>query len=287
MTLSTFEEHMIMLESELARIKEAGLTVNREKSAFERYEVKYLGVLVNRDGFRPDPDKIAPVIQYPEPNNLKQLRRFLGIAWWYRKFLPDFATIADPLTRLTKKNFKYVWEEEQQRVFEHIKALVASAPVLHRPDFNSRFVIQTDASDSGLGAVLFQVIDGQERVLEFASRALTGAERNFSVTKRECLAVLWAIEKFRTYVEGYHFLAVTEHSNLRWIRSLRSPTGRLARWAFRLQMHNFDVEHTKGSLNCVPDTLSRMFEDDEEEEIPVVGAVSCATTTKDEWYLDW
>ena len=123
----TFEDHMIMLERVLARIKEAGLTINREKSVFGRSEVKYLGVLVNRDGFRPDSDKIAPVIHYPAPKNLKQLRRFLGMASWYRKFLPDFATIADSLTRLTKKNFKYVWEEEQQRSFEHIKALVASA----------------------------------------------------------------------------------------------------------------------------------------------------------------
>ena len=118
------------------------------------------------------------------------------------------------------------------------------------------------------------MIDGQERVLEFASRALIWAERNYSVTERECLTVSWAIEKFRTYVEGYHFLVVTDHSSLRWIRSLRSPTGRLARWAFRLQMHSFDIEHRKGSLNCVPDTLSRMFEDDEEEKVPAVGAVT-------------
>ena len=211
----TFKEHMIMLERVLARIKEAGLTINREKSVFGRSEVKYLGLLVNRDGFRPDPDKIAPVIQYPEPKNLKQLRCFLGMALWYRKFLPDFATIADPLARLMKKNFKYVWEEKQKRAFEHIKVLVASAPVLHRPDFNSRFVIQTDASDSGLEAVLFQVIDGWERVLEFASRALTRAERNYSVTEGECFAVLWVIEKFRVYVEGYHFLVVTDYSSLR------------------------------------------------------------------------
>ena len=154
-------------------------------------------------------------MQYPEPKNLKQLRRFLGMASRYRKFLPDFATIADPLTRLTKENFRYVWEEEQQQAFDHIKALISTAPVLHHPDFASRFVIQTDASDSGLGAVLFQVIDGQERVLEFAGRSLSKAERNYSVTERECLAVLWAIEKFRAYVEGYNFLVVNDHSSLR------------------------------------------------------------------------
>ena len=134
---------------------------------------------------------------------------------------------------------------------------------------------------------MFQVIDGQERVLEFASRSLSKAERNYSVTKRECLAVIWAIEKFRAYVEGYNFLVVTDHSSLRWIRSLRSPRGRLARWSLRLQMHNFEVEQRKGSLNCVPDTLSCMYEEDGDEEQPVVGAVSWAVITNDEWYLGW
>ena len=226
-------------------------------------------------------------MQYPESKNLKQLRRFLRITSWYRNFLPDFATIADPLIRLTKKNFRYVWEEEQQQNFEHIKALIASAPVLHSPDFASRFVIQTDANDSGLGAVLFQVIDGRERVLEFVSRSLSKAERNYSVTERESLAVMWAIEKFWAYVEGCNFLVVTDHSSFRWIRSLRSPTGRLARWSLRLYMHNFEVEHRKGSLNCVPDALSRMYEEDGDEEQPVVGAVSWAVTTNDEWYFGW
>ena len=112
------------------------------------------------------------------------------MASWYLKFLPEFATIADPLTRLMKKNFRYVWEEEQQQAFDHIKALISTAAALHRPDFALRFVIQTDASDFGLGAVLFQVIDGQKRDLEFGSRSLSKAKRNYSVTERECLAVL-------------------------------------------------------------------------------------------------
>ena len=131
----TFEEHMKWLEHVLTRIKDAGLTINREKSEFCRSEVKFLSVLVNRDGFKPDPDKIAPILEYPAPKNLKQLRRFLGMASWYRKFLPDFATIADPLTHLTKRGVAFIWSEEAQSAFEQIKALIASAAILNASAF--------------------------------------------------------------------------------------------------------------------------------------------------------
>ena len=193
----SYEEHLKWLEPVLQRITETGLTINREKSVFGNTEVKYLGVLVNRDGFRPDPDKIEPVISFPVPQNLKQLRRFMGMASWYRKFLKDFATIAEPLTALTKKDRQYVWGDAQQEAFEKRKALIASARVLARPVFDAQFVVQTEASDTGIDAVLLHVIDGQERVLEFASRKLSQAERNYSVTEREGLAVIWAIQKFR------------------------------------------------------------------------------------------
>ena len=186
----TFEEHIKWLEHVLTRIKDAGLTINREKSEFCRCELKYLGVLVNRDGFKPDPDKIAPIMEYLAPKNLKQLRRFLGMASWYCKFLSEFAPIADPLTHLTKRGVAFVWSDEAQSAFEQIIALIASAPILHRPSFDHPFVIQIDASDSVLGAVLTQTISGVERVLCFASRTMTPAERNYSVTERECLAVL-------------------------------------------------------------------------------------------------
>ena len=161
---------MKWLEHVLTHIKDAGLTINREKSEFCRNEVKFLGVLVNRGGFKPDLDKIAPILEYSAPKNLKLLRRLQGMASWYRKFLPDLPTIADPLTHLTKRDVAFVWSEVAQSAFEQTKALIAATPILHRPSFDHPFVIQTDASDSGLGAVLAQTIDGVERVLCFASR---------------------------------------------------------------------------------------------------------------------
>ena len=275
----TYEEHLKWLK----RIEEAGLTINREKSVFGKTEVKYLGDLVNRDGFRPDPEKIEPMLNFPVPKNLKQLRRFMGMDFWYRKFLKDFATIAEPLTALTKKDRRYEWGDTQQEAFE-IKALVSPAPF--SPDRRSKLSSScklTRATPES-GTVLLQIIDGQERVLEFASRTLSPTDRNYSATQRECLAVIWAIKKFRPYIEGYHFLVVTDHSSLRWLHSLHSPTGRLARWALELQGHSFDGEHRKGALNHVTDALSRMFEEDDDLDV-------CASTwsdgTKDEWYQNW
>ena len=152
--------------------------------------------MVNREGTRPNPAKIEPIKNYPVPRNLKVLRPFLGTSFWYRRFIPNYAIIAEPLTNLTKKNQKYEWLEEQKRAFELLCAMVMTAPVLHRRDPNGLFVVQTDASNVGLGAVLLQEVESQERVIHFASRVLTLAERNYSVTDRECLAVVWAIQKF-------------------------------------------------------------------------------------------
>ena len=129
---------------------------------FCKSEVAYLGFLVNREGTRPDPAKIEPIKNYPVPCNRKALRRFLGTSSWYGRFIPNYATIVEPLTNLTKKNQKYEWLEEQQRAFELLCAMVMTAPVLHRPDPNGLFVVQTDATGVGLGAVLLQEVESQE-----------------------------------------------------------------------------------------------------------------------------
>ena len=280
----TFEKHKETLKLVLERLVAAGLTLNLDKCVFCKPEVKYLGFLVNREGTRPDPAKVEPIAKYPEATNLKQLRRFLGTTSWYRKFIPDYATIAEPLTRLTKKNQRYEWLEEQQYAFDTLKALVMTAPVLNRPDPDGVYIVQTDASDVGLGAVLLQEVSGVERVLEFASRVLTPAERNYSVTERECLAVVWAIGKFRPYIEAYDFRVVTDHSSLRWLCSMKNPTSRLARWALELQAHRFTIEHRKGALNNVADALSRLYEEGEEVE---VASLAWSVNTDDAWYIEW
>ena len=152
--------------------------------------------------------------------------------------------------------------------------------MLNRPMREGKFSVHTDASDTGIGAVLYQSVEEEERVIEFASRTLTSAEKNYSVTEKECLAVVFGIRKFRQYIEGEPFTVVTDHSSLKWLTSLKNPTSRLARWALELQGHYFTVEYRKGALNHVPDVLSRMFEKDE----TAICAISWASTTTDEWY---
>ena len=256
----TFDEHLTWLRRVLHKIRDARLTINREKCELCRSQVRYLGFLVDCDELWVDPEKTAPVVDYPAPRNLKQLRRFLGMASWYRRFIPCFATIATPLTHLTKKQHTWEWATEQQTAFETLKMHLVSAPTFACPDFLLSFTLQTDASSVGLGAVLTQVIDGQERVIAYASRALTGAEQKYTVSEQECLAVIWAIRKFRYYREGYSFTVVTDHSSLRWLHNLKNPTGRLALWALELLQDNVTIVHRKGALHHVPDALSRIPE---------------------------
>jgi len=182
----------------------------------------------------------------------------VGLASWYRRFIPDFSATAAALTSLTKKNARWKWGVEEEQAFRALKQALASAPILACPDFNRRFCIQTDASTTGLGAVLTQHFEEGERVIAYASRTLNGAERNYSATELECLAVVWGIRHFRGYLEGYQFSVITDHQALRWLRGIESPTGRLARWMLELQQYTFDVKYRRGKLNQVADALSRL-----------------------------
>lgn len=264
------------LKRVLDRIREAGLTINPEKSKFCRSQVKYLGFLIQQEGLKVDPDKTAPIVEYPPPKNIKQLRRFIGMASWYRRFIPQCATRLEPLTRLLRKSFSWEWGDEQKSAFESVKSCITSPPTLSYPNFELSFTLQTDASSVGLGAILTQELEGVEHVIAFASRALSGAEKKYSTTEQECLAVVWSIKKFRPYLEGYKFKVLTDHSSLRWLHNLKNPTGRLARWALELLEYDYTIEHRKGALHHVPDALSRMYETTNE--------LCAVAITGDTWY---
>lgn len=168
---------------------------------------------------------------------------------------------------------------------------MVSSPVLSQPDFSQPFTIQCDASDSGLGGVLTQVLDGKEKVIAYASRSLSRTERNYSVTERECLAVIFSIEKFRPYVEGTKFTVVTDHYSLLWLSNLKNPTGRLARWSLRLRQNSFDLIHRKGADHVVPDALSRMFSDNNfletsNNHFPKISVLNVDTDRIDPWFAN-
>ena len=275
---TTFDEHVEWLQKVLTALKQVNLQINREKSEFCCSEVKYLGYVVNEEGLRTDEEKIRPILEYPPPTNLKQLRRFLGMIGWYARFIANLAKIKVPLTNLMKKDVRWQWLEEQEKAFQRLKLALTQAPVLARPDLALPFCLQTDASDYAIAGVLTQVISGEEHPICYVSRTLSKAERNYTVTEKECLAVLWAVERLRGYLQGEQFTVITDHHSLLWLNNLRDPAGRLARWNTTLQAYDIKFVHRKGALNKVPDALSRAMEDSQS-----LAAIAPANTN-DPWY---
>ncbi|CAB0032149.1 unnamed protein product [Trichogramma brassicae] len=274
--------HLEWLEKVLLRLTDAGLEINKDKCEFFCSCVKYLGYMLDHEGLHVDPDKVRPILDHPTPNNAKQLRRFLGIVGWYARFIEDVSSIKIPLLRLLRRDQPWRWGEEQRQAFDELKRALTVAPVLARPDFAKPFIIQCDASGIAIGAVLVQEDADGEHPIVYLSRVLTAPERNYSTSEKECLAILWAIKKLRPYIEGYEFNVITDHSALQWLRNLKDPTGRLARWVLEMQQWNFRVIHRKGALIKVADALSRL---NGLEEIELAALSEEVGDTNDPWYL--
>lgn len=280
---SSFEEHVSRLLRVLEKLKSANLTVNFEKCQFFRSELRYLGYLVDSRGLRTDPNKVDAILNFPVPTNKTELKRFLGTATWYRRFVPNFSTVAGPLNSLTsngKKAPPFKWTPEADAAFNALKDSLVSAPVLACPDYSKPFQVHVDASNYGLGGMLTQTINGKEHPVAYMSRALTGAEKNYSITERETLSAIVALEHWRCYLEnGQKFTLYTDHSALKWFLSLENPTGRLARWGVRLSSFNFEIKHRRGVDNVIPDALSRAV------PISAISLANAVTNTKDEWFI--
>lgn len=273
----TFERHVEVLETLAKRLKDNGLTISAKKSCFCMKQLRYVGYLLTEEGLAPDPEKTSAVLDYPAPTNMKEVRRFMGMAGWYRRFIHNFSTVSAPITALlrTKTTKAFHWDVKAQEAFDELKRQLVQSPVLANPDFTRPFTVQTDASDLGVGAVLTQGEGADERVIAYFSKKLSRAQQKYMVTERECLAVILALEKFRCYVEGIPFKVVTDHASLCWLQNLKDPAGRLARWAIRLQPFQFKFVHRPGRQLVVPDALSR--------SIALVDVSS--HTGQDEWFV--
>ncbi|CAD6240811.1 GSCOCG00012577001-RA-CDS, partial [Cotesia congregata] len=231
-----FEEHLKILSLLLEVFREFGLQINPEKCKFCRQEVKFLGFIVDEEGLHPDPERIAPIVNFPRPTNRKQLRSFLGLINWYHRHLQDVAKAQGPLNKLTGVNTEWRWGEDEEKSFQELKQTLVNAKPLSIPRPGLPYYLYTDACDTGLGAFLVQrdLETKKEYLIICLSRPLRGAETRYTTTEKECLAVVWAVRKLRCYLEGAPFTVVTDHAALQWLHSLRDSNGRLARWSVEL-----------------------------------------------------
>ena len=208
----------------------------------------YLGHLVTAEGVYPHYENVRKVREYPVPNTVKQLRSFLGLAAYYRRFVRNFSAIAKPLTELTKKETRWSWEGAQQQAFETLRRRLTEAPILAYPRFDTPFVLQTDASDYCLGAVLSQTQDGAERVISYGSRSLKPAELNYSTTEKEALSIVHFVGEYRPYLLGRKFYVETDHNPLTFLNKQQEPKGRLGRWAIALSEFDYEVRYKPGCI---------------------------------------
>ena len=254
----TFEQHLIDLEAVLARLRQANLKVKPSKCSFACDSIVFLGFLITRVGIRPDPSKIEKIANIVPPTTVTDVKSFLGLASYYRKFIPKLSEIALPLFKLTRKNVEFVWCKLCDRAFEEIKVLLASSPVLALPDFSKPFRIHCDASGHSLGSVISQIFENGERPIAYASRALNDHERNYSTSEREMLAIVWSAKKFKQYIYGFDVEFLTDHKPLVDLVKFSEPSGRLAKLIVKIQHLNYTLTYKRGLDNANADALSRL-----------------------------
>ena len=251
------EGHLKNLREVFERFRAAKLKLHPKKCQLFRREVNFLGHIVARDGVRTDPAKVSAVVDWPVPTTRKQLQSFLGLCSYYRRFVKGFATLAAPLHALTKPRCRFEWNSDCDESFQRLKQALTTSPVLAYPDLSQKFILDTDASGHGIGAVLSQKVGETEQAIAHYSRTLTSAERNYCATRRELLAIVDAVRHFHHFLYGSNFVIRSDHASLQWLRHLRDPEGQLARWLARLGQYDFLVVHRPGPQHANADSLSR------------------------------
>lgn len=255
----TLEEHFRLLKLVSDRLRAACLTISITKSKFCQKKVNYVGYILCEEGICVDADKIAPILNYESPKNIKGVRRLLGMGAFYQRFIKAYSDMVAPISDTLKKNKgRFVWTEEAEWALRKLKEVLTSPPVLVNPNFSKEFIIETDSSDKAVGAVLMQKDENdRSRPVCYFSRKLSATQKNYCATERECLAVLLAVEHFRHFIDGTHFKIITDAESLKWLMQFSGKSAKLLRWSLKLQEFDFCLEYRKGTLNTTADALSR------------------------------
>ena len=256
-----FTSHLANLKEVLQRVREAGLKLKPSKCQLFKKQFTYLGHVISSAGVLPDPSNISKVAALSRPRTATQVRSFLGLASFYRRFIPAFSKVAAPLTNLTQKRAQFVWTDECESAFNALKQALVQPPILAYPDFSAKFLLATDASQDAIGAVLSQIHEGKERVVAYYSQKLTSTQQKWSTYDRELWAIVASVRHYRHYLRGQEFDVITDHRPL--LSYNRIPiqddaSGRRARWVVELNAYTFKIVHRQGRLHQNADALSRL-----------------------------
>jgi len=249
-----FREAIQRLHTILQRLRDVGLKLSPKKCILLQRSVPFLGHVVSDHGISTDPKKIEAVCTWPYPRTAKDVKSFLGLCSYYRRFVRGFPDIARPLYTLTEAQKEFRWTRECKDAFCQLQCLLTTAPILAFPTLDGLFILDIDASNTGLGAVLSQ-IQG-EKVIAFHSKLLNKSERNYCVRRKELLAVIVAVKTYHHYLCGRQFLICTDHGALKWLLKFKNPEGQLARWLELLDTYDFKIEHRSGIHHGNADALS-------------------------------
>jgi hypothetical protein len=288
------QEQVQRLGEVLEKLQNAGLKLKPSKCNFFQKSLVFLGHLVTSEGLTTDPEKVKALQEWPRPKNVKDVRAFLGFCSYYRRYVAGFAELSIPLCKLTQKQQKFLWSEDCETAFQSLKKALMESPVLAYPQDEGMFILDTDASDHAIGAVLTQLqvpssdfdkwterqkstlekkFHQEEKVISYASRSLTKEERNYCVTRKELLAVMTFVKYYRHFLLGRKFLIRSDHRPLKWLFHLQDPTGQIARWQETLARYDFDLEYRPGNQHSNADGMSRRPE--EELKPPCGGCKKC------------
>ncbi|KAK7115655.1 hypothetical protein V1264_001486 [Littorina saxatilis] len=250
----TFAEHLETLRELFSRLTKANLTVRPSKCILGTDNVDFIGYSLKEGQKGLLLENVTKILNAPRPETKKQVRSFLGLAGYYREFIPNFAAITAPLSDMTRKG------PAREKAYQTVRDLMSRDPVLRLPDTAKEFILRTDASDEGIGAMLMQEHGGKPFPVSYASKKLSGAEKNYSTMEKECFAIVWGIKKFELYLQGVKFVLQTDHKPLTYLNFAKFVNNRIMRWVMYLQNFDMRVESIKGSDNVGADFLSRVCE---------------------------